>query len=602
MIRIGDVTDVQPESQVVFLSGIPNIDGEDTIFFPDRQTQYVWFNAHRAPALNGRAAVYTNINIMRGTLVANFDAETIMNNSNYLMIRNREKWYYCFLIGVVQNSVNSSTVSFKVDALQTYYFDYGIIQAYIEREHVTNDTVENIYNRYNAVTDELECGDYVVDERVQLSQTGYSVVVWASQNTSGAQTSSVNYGLYNGAAPHRINSQNYSSANDFGNAVNSYLNQLTEAGAANSILNICQVPNTFFGSNPHTLSIDKPTSVGGYTPRNKILLGQPYTFVVAGTNCGSSIDLSFELAYSNGYDIQCAIYYMLSPQPQAILIPMNYRGTKYDADDAITMDNYPQCAYATDSYKAWLALNSNQLLAGRQNIYSSAAVNQQIAANNRNASAFGLLGNAVGAIGSLLTGNVGGVIANVGGAIGGAVNIDTQYNNANLANQNSKENAIRSLNAKITDASKMPFTPTAGSGGNAPFQLKFFDIDGAGMFPIADFFLERRSIKRAQAQRLDQYYDMYGYRTNRLGIPHEDHRERYWYTKTADITLSGSGIPYPYFNEIKARYNAGIRFWRYSGLVGNYALLNRTTLEADPDKLWEPIHWDAEGVKDNVKE
>ena len=141
MIRIGEVTDVQPESQVVFLSGIPNIDGEDTIFFPDRQTQYTWFNAHRAPALNGRAAVYTNINIMRGTLVANFDAETIMTNSNYLMIRNREKWYYCFLVGVIQNSVNSSTVSFKVDALQTYYFDFGIIQAYIERAHVTNATV-----------------------------------------------------------------------------------------------------------------------------------------------------------------------------------------------------------------------------------------------------------------------------------------------------------------------------------------------------------------------------------------------------------------------------------------------------------------------------
>ena len=121
------------------------------------------------------------------------------------------------------------------------------------------------------------------------------------------------------------------------------------------------------------------------------------------------------------------------------------------------------------------------------------------------------------------------------------------------------------------------------------------------MFPIADFFLERRSIKRAQAQRLDQYYDMYGYRVNRLGIPNEDHRERYWYTKTADITLSGSGIPYSYFNEIKARYNAGIRFWRYTGLVGNYALLNRTTLEAEPLKLWEPIHWDGEGVKNHVE-
>ena len=236
MIQIGDVSNVIPAAEVIFLAGIPDISGENTIFFYDRYTQEIWFRQHESPTLSLRNDTYTNINIMQGTMIVNYDAETILNGANYLMIKNRNKWYYCYLTGAVQNSVNSSTVSFEVDALQTYLFDYGIVQAYIEREHVTNDTVQNIYTGRSALKDQLECGDYIVDERVTNRLSGYSVIVWSAQNASGAQTSSTHYGLYNGVDGHRINRSSYKNDNAFANAINSYINDLTEGGAGDSIV------------------------------------------------------------------------------------------------------------------------------------------------------------------------------------------------------------------------------------------------------------------------------------------------------------------------------------------------------------------------------
>ena len=606
MIQIGDVSNVIPAAEVIFLAGIPDISGENTIFFYDRYTQEIWFRQHESPTLSLRNDTYTNINIMQGTMIVNYDAETILNGANYLMIKNRNKWYYCYLTGAVQNSVNSSTVSFEVDALQTYLFDYGIVQAYIEREHVTNDTVQNIYTGRSALKDQLECGDYIVDERVTNRLSGYSVIVWSAQNASGAQTSSTHYGLYNGVDGHRINRSSYGNDNAFTNAINSYINDLTEGGAGDSIVGICQVPNTFYGTNPYTLTIDTPETVDNYTPRNNILLSYPYTFCVAGSNTGASSELMFELA--DTYNVSCLCYYMLSPSPQAIMFPQNYRNLANDVDDAIKIDAYPQCAYAIDSYKAWLALNSNQINAQYANNLTNYNATMEIAGNNRALADQNMFLNSIGSIGGVIgglaSGNVIGAIGSgvsgITGAIGSQNEANNSYTNAKIQADASSSMAVRSLNAKMTDAEKMPMTPRGGSGGNAPFQYMFFTGTGRVNAGMGDFFLERRSIKYDQAVRLDNYYDMYGYKVDRLGIPNEDHRLNYWYTKTASIMLSGV-IPYQYMSQIEARYNAGIRWWRSEALFGNYSIDNRTLLEVEPMRLYEPVHFDPQGVKNNVK-
>lgn len=606
MIQIGDVSNVIPAAEVIFLAGIPDISGENTIFFYDRYTQEIWFRQHESPTLSSRADTYTNINIMRGTMMVNYDAETILNGANYIMIKNKNKWYYCFLTGVVQNSVNSSTVSFEVDALQTYLFDYGIVQAYIEREHVTNDTVQNIYTGKSALKDQLECGDYIIDERKTNSLGGYSVIVWSAQNASGSQTSSTHYGLYNGVDGHRINRSSYGNDNDFANAINVYINDLTEAGAGNSIVGICQVPNTFYGNNPYTLTINTPDAVDNYTPRNKILLSYPYTFCVAGSNTGPSSELMFELA--DTYNISCLCYYMLSPSPQAIMFPQNYRNLTNDVDDAIKIDAYPQCAYAIDSYKAWLALNSNQVSAQYVNNLTNYNTAMEIAGNNRALADQNTFLNSIGSLGGVIsglaTGNiigaVGSGISGITGAIGSQISANNSYINTKIQASASSAMAVRSLNAKMNDAEKMPMTPRGGSGGNAPFQYMFFTGSGTANAGMGDFFLERRSIKYEQAVRLDNYYDMYGYKVDRLGIPNEDHRVNYWYTKTASIMLSGA-IPYQYMSQIETRYNSGLRWWRSEALFGNFSIDNRTLLEAEPMRLYEPVHFDPQGVKNHGK-
>lgn len=87
MIQIGDVSNVIPATEVIFLAGIPDISGENTIFFYDRYTQEIWFRQHESPTLSLRDDTYTNINIMQGSMIVNYDAETILNGANYIMIK-----------------------------------------------------------------------------------------------------------------------------------------------------------------------------------------------------------------------------------------------------------------------------------------------------------------------------------------------------------------------------------------------------------------------------------------------------------------------------------------------------------------------------------
>ena len=87
------------------------------------------------------------------------------------------------------------------------------------------------------------------------------------------------------------------------------------------------------------------------------------------------------------------------------------------------------------------------------------------------------------------------------------------------------------------------------------------------------FHYYQMSIKKEYAQIIDQYFDMFGYKTNSVKIPNKEHRTRYWYTKTIDVNIEGS-LPENDLTKIKDCYNRGITFWSDHINYRNYTLPN----------------------------
>ena len=74
---------------------------------------------------------------------------------------------------------------------------------------------------------------------------------------------------------------------------------------------------------------------------------------------------------------------------------------------------------------------------------------------------------------------------------------------------------------------------------------------------------------------LDEYFDTYGYKCNRVKLPNKAHRNTWWYTKTLEVNIVGESVPMQDLKIIKNCYNNGITFWRRPECIKDYTNDNR---------------------------
>ena len=63
---------------------------------------------------------------------------------NYLAFRNSgfgDKWFYAFIEKVDYINNNTSELTYSIDEIQTWYFDYQMEECFVEREHTETDNV-----------------------------------------------------------------------------------------------------------------------------------------------------------------------------------------------------------------------------------------------------------------------------------------------------------------------------------------------------------------------------------------------------------------------------------------------------------------------------
>lgn len=98
--------------------------------------------------------------------------------------------------------------------------------------------------------------------------------------------------------------------------------------------------------------------------------------------------------------------------------------------------------------------------------------------------------------------------------------------------------------------------------------------DVASMTGARTFAYLNRHITRDYARIIDEFFNMYGYKTNLVKVPNWNVRPHWTYCKTAGCIIKGN-IPANDAKKICAIFDNGITHWRNGDEVGNYSLDNR---------------------------
>ena len=529
-------------SKVYLLTTPLEDDMKNTLYFADATSQHNYF-----AGVVGKT--YTDVSYQSDTRTFRCPAQLdSVRQYNYIMWQNTaysNKWFYAFIKKMIYVSDRYTDVQFEIDPLQTWMFDITIRPSFVEREHTNNDAVGN-----NLVPESLEHGEYVGNGSVTSIGTGHTpyYVINADKepatNNSGDPTnpSKTYYSINVGGVPMSGGLFVFDSMTTLTNAFLTYsrmtggLDHIKNVYIASSlnITNDDLTPGTFGldeyaywvykgRSTPKetTMTISAPATLDGYTPRNNKLLSAPYQYMLISNNNGSVNQLNYEY-FDNRNSITIESKGVPTIGGSIMAYPKNYKGYEKNYHEGIIGGKFPTLSWSGDAFTNWLTQNSVNIGA---NVLTNA------------------LGIGASVATGLLTGGVGTVIG-IGAGMAGI-------------------NAVTSQLTEVYDHSIVPNTFKGNTNGG----------DVVTSAKINGIYAWKMCITSQFAQIIDSYFDLYGYKTNKVKVPNVAHRANWWYTKTINVNIIGN-VPNDEMNKIKEAYNNGLTFWRTPANFLNYSVSN----------------------------
>lgn len=505
----------------VYLLSVP-LDStyKNTLYFGSKSSQQSYFEGTIQKS-------YTGFTYLRkDNLIYVPDHIDNIYNVNYVMYQNtyyKDKWFYAFIKDMKYESDDCTIIEIETDVIQTWLFDYQVKQSFVEREHISNDKLGDY-----TYPEGLETGEYIVNNKI-VDDKGNRVMIGIAitdyDNDKLDVKGALYGGLYSGMAYrcYDVDNEGIGVSN-----LNKRLNSYDDSAKADAINSMFMFPRWLYTSHydvvgdivaegtipAHTtpkgysIEIDKQTKINGYTPRNKKLLTYPYNYLYASNNAGASAIYHYEQFNSDKckFDVKGVV----SPGCSIRMNPLNYKGVSTNNDEGINGGKYPICCWNSDAYTNWLTQNGVNI---GLNLLSGAG---QIVAGAGLGLATGGLGLAIG-----------------GGSIAGG---------------------ISTITGTLSQVHQQSMIPDQVKGNTNCGDV----ITGSNQ---NCFMFYQMSIKKEYAEIIDNYFDMFGYKVNRVKVPNSNHMSRYWYTKTIDANIDGS-IPTNDLNKIKNCYDSGITFWR----------------------------------------
>lgn len=514
----------------VYLLSVPlENDYKHTLYFTDKSGQNNYF-------MSKKIREYTNFTYQRKDnliyVPAHYDD---IYNCNYVMYQNSKynnKWFYAFVKNLKYENDECTILEIETDVIQTWFFDYTIKPSFVEREHVSDDTIG-----LHTFPEGLETGEYVINSVETIESGGYCFVVATTRDyfdNFRKIGGKIYNGIYSGVRYYAL----WTSSD-----IEAMLKEYDEAGYGEDITSVFVIPKNLIGNVPYdqtkpiyqipesvgtvncgSKTITRPSKIDDYTPRNNKLLTYPYQYLLVDNSCGSSAEFQYEL-FKTPSECSFNIQGSITPGTSRILIPESYvNGKTFSGGEivnhALSLGKFPICNWNSDVYTNWLTQNSVN------NVVGIASAGLQI---------------------------IGGGLAVATGA--GAVAGGSMIANGGVQ-----------IAAQLGAIHQHSFSPIQSKGN-----INCGDVITSMHHNMPVFY--KMSIKQEFAKILDKYMDMFGYKVNMVKTPNKAHRGRYWYTKTIDINIDGS-IPQDDMQKIKNAYDNGITFWRNASEIQNYALSN----------------------------
>ena len=474
---------------------------------------------------------------------------------NYLYYNNGDgKTYYCFIEDYNYISENVTELIIKIDVYQTYMFEYTILKSFVEREHVTLSS--DVAGNYT-FPEELETGKYISREFTNVEETKNTYLIIQIGKNPYNNLETFNYTNKDGIMQfgymfaYKISELTDTTSKEW-NCFRDLITKVRKQGISENIFAVYSVPyfvigerytnnlleekypcmikwdDTNYGSKNEIEKIFSPpfgenqfNYLGKtYTAKNNKLLTYPYKYLSVSNNVGSLNTYRYE-NFENGIP-KFILKGVMSIGGSIKLIPENYNGQTRNENEGIILGKYPQFMWGNDVYTNWLTQN-----------------------------AINVLGDFI---------DVGLTFTKSGiSLVGGQPVAGTSY----------AFSGMQKIISNIGNIYKHSFAPNTISGNASGGDINSSSSQNT-------FIISHNEIKPEYAEIIDNFFEMYGYKINKLKIPETTSRKYWNYVKTIDINMEGN-IPETDLTELKNIFNNGVTIWHTDNMY-NYSLNNHESI------------------------
>lgn len=584
--------------------------------FANASAQQAYFASVCTTALNKTDYTYVRMN---NAIRVPFNAEQLYTY-NYVMYQNANygtKWFYAFIVGINYVNENMTELVLQLDVMQTWYFDYTLVEGFVEREHVNSDNPgENVIAEPQMDLQYLSADfdphtymprDASVDMYAVLLVTAYPN--WNNDSHhnndytqdlligSTPQSGATYYGMYNGckALAYNITHVALDSSKPGLEKLIADLYLMNEAGAGEAIVDAYLVPATYIddvldletmvskvegvdyneqhvkafkdGCKTHVKSqlLSKPTTCGTYTPRNKKLLTYPFSYLEVGDFNGRVQDYRWEFFKKFTSEVATNVHFDEKFAPvgdgEGYLTPLNY----YEGFKQVEIDSNP-FNRAKNVFTFNLANKISWVFSAYQNWRAQNALNNQLA----------VIGSVASIAASIALPGIGSAALTLGAGM-----TQVQWDNAVQRDMNNSIATARSGASKLNGGAGIA-GGLAGLGSVSGQYYKMHRVPNSARGNIAGnsryqygyngYYFSKVTLLPQIAACVDDFFDMYGYATERVKVPNRTGRTYWNYVKMQNSCHRGN-VPADDMALINEIYNKGITFWHTSD-VGNYSLNN----------------------------
>lgn len=547
---------VTPSTNIKLLKCPLELDNKNQITFASKQAQFNYFNS-----LPNREIDYVSYQRKDNYIAFPEHIDNLLDY-NYVMYQNEnynDKWFYAYITNMEYENDGTTNIYITTDVFQTWQFDFTWKQSFVEREMiaVANDSV-----RANQVPENFETGDPVMVQQFRVPELApLNMIAYAGDEikiedvgtpTTWHSTGQSLNGIFSALA--------FIGAKD--EELTEILLEFKQDTRQDNILSIFTVPilaapicidNNITGQDYYCLAADYTApdynfeltgiaeTIDGYTPRNKKMLQYPYRYIGFCPSSGAPKTYKFE-DFDDGFNPSFNIKSEINVNPQVCFIPKHHRGRPMDIADFGTMTGYPTISWSKDFFNSWIAQNHESLNLEYQKEYFEYK-------NNRTEAGFNLVGNMISAISS----------GEYSKAFSGGYSSGKEIG----LNEANHEFNQKQLVAQVKQAKILPDSGTLGNSANTMLGY------GASDTPFFVF-----NIKRQFAERIDKFWDLYGYQTNQIKIPNTNNRPNWNYVKTEGANIVGT------FNQedlqtLKSIFDNGVTLWHNTATFLDYSQNNR---------------------------